>query len=235
MSKSGITNILVIILSLVFVGMSALMLFVEGVDITYLCYAICSAAIVAGIYLIVRYFLTDAYRNVNAYGFSLGTLLVILGVCGMVRAAQMAGAFIVILGIILLLSGIIVLQHSLDLRRMEDVVWIFIAVISAIILICSIMVIIEPLPDKIPYGIAVWWMMLIAGSIGVIINIYTMVRVSLYNRKEKKEQTLSTEKESNNSIADEAITKDSSESEKVEQTNTETTVETEEINTDGDI
>lgn len=182
----GLTNILVIVMSLIFVGMSALVIFVEGVETVFLCYAICVAAIIVGIYMIVHYFMTDAYRNVNAYGFSIGTLLVILGICGLLRAEQMAGAFIVILGIILLLSGIIVLQHSMDLRRMEDVIWIPALIVSALILICGIMAIIKPFEEKIDYSKYVWWMIMISGGLGILINLYTMIRVALFKKKETK-------------------------------------------------
>ena len=184
--SAGLANTLIIMMSLVFVAMSVLMIVAEDVEIIYLCYGICGAAIIAGIYMIVKYFMTDAYRNVNAYGFSLGTLLVILGICGMVRAQAMAGGFVIILGIILLLSGITVLQHSLDLRRMEDVIWIAVIIIAALILLCGIMVVIRPFADKIFYETAVWWMMLVAGVLGVVTNIYTMIRVGLFKRSERK-------------------------------------------------
>ena len=118
----------------------------------------------------------------------------ILGICGVVRAEQMAGAFIVILGIVLLLSGIIVMQHSLDLRRMNDVIWIPTIIIACIILLAGIMVTIQPMPQKIKYELIVWWMLLISSILGLIINIYTIIRVSLFKKKEKKleEQTKET-------------------------------------------
>lgn len=182
----GLANIIVIIMSVVFVAMAALRLFVEGIETTYLCYAFCAAAIIVGIYMIVKYFMTDAYKNMNAYGFSIGTLLVILGICGMIRAAKMAEAFILILGIVLLLSGIIILQHALDLRRMADVMWTVALIIASLILICSIMVIIEPFEASIPYDVVVWWMLLAAGGLGIIINVYTMIRIKLFERKAQK-------------------------------------------------
>lgn len=187
--QNSLTNISVILVSLAFIGMSALMIFVEGTKTIFLCFAICAVAIIAGIVLIVRYFMTDAYQNVNAYGFSFGTLLIILGICGMVKAEQMAAAFIVILGIILLLLGVMVLQYSLDLRRMKDVIWAFSLVVSILILICSIMVIVQPFADKIDYGTIAWWMILCSGGVGVLANLYTMIKVTLFNKKEKANET----------------------------------------------
>jgi len=183
---SGISNLLVLIMSAVFVLMASLMIFVSGVRVEYLCYAVCAAAVIAGIVMIVRYFMTDAYRNMNAYGFSFGTLLTILGICGFLKAQAMVAALITILGIILLLSGIIVLQHSLDLHRMNDVACIPVMIIAILILGCAVVIILQPMADKFGYDSYVWWMLLVSGALSFLINIYTLIRVKLFKKKEIK-------------------------------------------------
>ena len=182
--ESGLTNLIVIIMSIIFAGMSALMIFVDGVAIEYLIYAICAAAVIVGIVMIVRYFTKDAYKNVNAYGFSIGTLFVILGICGLLRVNAMAGAVLVILGIVLLLAGIIMLQHSLDLYRMGDVLRIPTLILAVAVLVCAIMAILQPFQNVIDYSVVIWWMILVSGGISFIINIYTLIKVKLYEKKE---------------------------------------------------
>ena len=185
--ETGLTNLIVIVMSIIFAGMSALMIFVTGVAIEYLIYAICAAAVIVGIVMIVRYFMTDAYRNMNAYGFSIGTLFVLLGICGFLRASDMAGAFLVILGIVLLLAGIIMLQHSLDLYRMRDVLRIPTMILAIAVLICALMAILQPFKVSIEYSVVIWWMILVVGGISLLVNIYTLIKVKLFDKKEKKQ------------------------------------------------
>jgi len=184
--QTGLTNLVVIIMSVLFAGMSALMIFVEGIAIEYLIYTVCAAAVIVGIVMIVRYFTADAYKNVNAYGFSVGTLLVILGICGLLRVNDMAGAFLVILGIVLLLAGIIMLQHALDLYRMKDVLRIPTMILAVLVLACAIMSILQPFDTMIDYSMAIWWMILVSSGVSFIVNIYTLIKVKLFSKKEKK-------------------------------------------------
>lgn len=197
----GVTNILIIVMTLVFIAMSAVMIFLDGIKVVYLCYSMCVAGIVTGIIMIVRYFVTDAYRNVKAYGFSLGTLLVILSLCGILKANQMAEAFLIILGMILLLAGIFVLQHSLDLRRLNDILWIPALIVASLILICSVVVILQPMEDRFRYDVYVWWVFLFSAALSLLINIYTMIKVSLYKRKEEKiDDTEKVEESADNNV-----------------------------------
>lgn len=204
----GATNILVLVISAILIGMASMMIFVEGVKTVYFCYAICIVGIISGICIIVRYFKTDSYKNVNAYGFSIGTMIVILGICGLIRADEMAKGFLVILGIILLFGGVIVLQHSMDLRRMADPVWVFAFIISAIIMICSITVIIRPLQLQIDYERTAWWLLMISGGLSFIINIYTIIRVFLFKKKEEKSETEKDKKENQDTDSKEPQTSD---------------------------
>lgn len=184
--NTGTANLVIIVFSVVFIILSALMIFVKEITTEYLCYGVCAAGVIAGIAMIIRYFMTDAFKNVNAYGFSLGVLFIILSICGLLRVSMMAAAIITILGVILLLSGVIILQHSLDLRRLKDVLWIPVIIISVLVLGCSVAVIIQAFAEKIPYENVVWWMILVVAVLNLIINIYTTVKVSLFTKKERK-------------------------------------------------
>ena len=185
---SHMTNLLVIFTALVFIALSAVVLFVPNVELdpSYLCYVVGAAVIIAGIVGIVRYFVTDAYRNVNAYGFSTGTLLVILGICALLRADVLAGVIDLVLGIAVLLMGIIMLQHSLDLKRMSDAVWGLVIVLAVIVTACGVVLILKPSPIQISYDAVIWWIVFVSSALGLLVNIYTMIRVAIYTHREKK-------------------------------------------------
>ena len=186
--QKSTTNLLVILMALIFIALSALMLFMPEANIMpeYLIYVVGGVIIITGIVLIVRYFITDAYKNMNEYGFSAGTLCVILGVCVLLRAAVIAGVIDLILGTSVLLMGVIMLQHSLDLKRMGDAVWGLVIVLAVLAIISGVSLILKPAPEKIEYSSFVWWVVLIVSAIGLIVNIYTMIRVAIYKHKEKK-------------------------------------------------
>ncbi len=182
------TNLLVILTAVVFAAIAAVVLFVPGLELKpeYLGYLIGAALVIVGIVFIVRYFVTDAYKNMNAYGFSAGTLLVILGICALLRADAIGIVFDLVLGIAVLLMGIIILQHSLDLKRMSDFMWVVALISSLLVVACGVIMILKPSPETIDYAKYNWWAVLISSGLGFIFNIYTLIRVAIFNKHEKK-------------------------------------------------
>lgn len=185
--KIGLTNILVLILGIVFTAIAAVMLFVGQFELVYLIYGISAAAIIYGIVMIIRYFTTDAFKNSNEYGFSVGTLIVIIGVCALIKAKEIASASVIILGLFLLLAGVVVLQYSMDLHRIKAFISSIVLLVSVLIIACSVMVILQPLKDKIQYDTVSWWMVLVSGALSLIIDIYTMIRIKIFKKKMQKE------------------------------------------------
>ncbi len=188
-TSRGVTNLVVILTALVFIALSAVVLFMPEVGFkpSYLCYVVGAAVIIVGIVQIVRYFVNDAYRNMNEYGFSIGTLLCILGVCILLRAEVISGVIDLVLGVVVLLMGIVMLQHSLDLKRMSDAVWGLVIVISALVIACGVILILKPSLLQISYDTIIWWVVLISSALGLLVNIYTMIRIALFTHKEKKQ------------------------------------------------
>ncbi len=182
------TNLLVVLTAVLFAAIAAVVLFVPGLELKpeYLGYLIGAVLVIVGIIFIVRYFVTDAYKNMNAYGFSSGTLLVILGICALLRAEAIGIVFDLVLGVSVLLMGIIILQHSLDLKRMSDFMWVVALISSLLAVACGVIMILKPSPDKIDYTKYNWWAVLISSGLGFIFNIYTLIRVAIFNRHEKK-------------------------------------------------
>ncbi|MBQ9333605.1 MAG: DUF308 domain-containing protein [Lachnospiraceae bacterium] len=190
-TSRGVTNLVVILTALVFIALSAVVLFMPeaGFKPSYLCYVVGAAVIIVGIVQIVRYFVNDAYRNMNEYGFSIGTLLCILGICILLRAEVISAVIDLVLGVVVLLMGIVMLQHSLDLKRMSDAVWGLVIVISALVIACGVVLILKPSPLQISYDTIIWWTVLVSSALGLLVNIYTMIRIALYTHKEKKQAT----------------------------------------------
>lgn len=170
----------------IFLLIGAVLLFVPKIQIIHICYGLSGVLVFVGIIQIVHYFLTESYRNMNEYGFAIGVLGVILGMCALVRVQAIADSFLLVLGIFLLLTAIIKLQYAMDLKSMKDPMWV-VAIILAVLLIAgAVCVIINPFQNMELHKLVTYNLLLVDGSLGIISNIYLFIRVKLYDRKERK-------------------------------------------------
>ena len=171
-----------------FLLMGALLLFVPQIQIIHICYGLSGVLVFVGIIQIVHYFLAESYRNMNEYGFAIGVLGVILGMCALVRVQAIANSFPLVLGIFLLLTAIIKLQYAMDLKSMKDPVWVAAIILAALLIAGAVCVIINPFKDPELHKLVTYYLLLVDGVVGIISNIYLFIRVKLYARKERKQK-----------------------------------------------
>ena len=88
--SSPVGTMFVCAMAVIYILVGAVILFVPQVSELYLAYLLCGILIVFGIVYIVRYFIKESYHDVHDYGFSIGTLFVLIGACGLARAQQVA-------------------------------------------------------------------------------------------------------------------------------------------------
>ena len=180
--------------------LGVVMLFVEQIDLKTLCYIFISLLIICGIGMIIQYLMTEAYKNINQYGLSAGALLVILGMCALVRVDRLSAYFIVWLCIWLLVSGIIKLQYALDLKALKDKTWLFLLIVSATICVCAVLLIINPFTDDTYHTYLTYIMLIADGIISLLSTAYLSLRLKRYHklsekRKEEQETMLALAKE----------------------------------------
>ncbi len=180
----GSANLLVIVMSLVFAAISAVMLFVKGIEPVFIVCVVAGVLLIAGVTMIVRYFVKDEYLNLNAYGFSIGVLMIMLSIVAFLRADSIFEAIVIVLGMVLLTLGIIVMQYSLDLKRMSDAIWGLYIVLATLIILCGMLSLLQP--GSLDYESYVWWAVMISSAISVIVNVHLMIRLAIFNKREKK-------------------------------------------------
>ena len=163
-------------------------MFVPQIQIIHICYGLSGVLVFVGIIQIVHYFLAESYRNMNEYGFAIGVLGVILGMCALVRVQAIANSFPLVLGIFLLLTAIIKLQYAMDLKSMKDPVWVAAIILAALLIAGAVCVIINPFKDPELHKLVTYYLLLVDGVVGIISNIYLFIRVKLYARKERKQK-----------------------------------------------
>ena len=172
-------------ISLIYLLLGAMMILIPELQLQYICYGISIVLLILGIVFIVKYFLTESYKNLNQYGFSIGVFLVIIGICTLVRNEQMAKSFQTYIGVCILLTAIIKLQNAMDLKALKDRAWSVICIVSVVIMVCAIIIIIDPFSDH-NYEIALtYFSLLFDGIISLFSYNYLAFRLK---RSEKKQR-----------------------------------------------
>ena len=126
------------------VGLALWFLVPQFITLAGICYVFAAAVVVCGIVLIVRYFMSEGYKNIHEYGFSAGVLLTVAGLLALIKAQEMSQWLIVAMGCLMLLASVFKLQTALDLRAIGDKLFWLWLVITVIFVGCAAVIIIDP-------------------------------------------------------------------------------------------
>ena len=87
-------------LSLVAIILGYLLLFSKTMQVTTVCQFLCGGLIAVGVISIVSYFLSGDYKRIDRYGFALGTMLVLMGIIGLIRIPDLTAHFDIYTGLL---------------------------------------------------------------------------------------------------------------------------------------
>ena len=90
-SKSSVIS--QILLAAVAIALGYLLLFGKSVALITLCQILCGGIVAIGVASIASFFLAGDYRRIDRYGFALGTLLVLMGLIGLIRINEVTANF----------------------------------------------------------------------------------------------------------------------------------------------
>lgn len=173
--------------AVLFIVVGAVMLFVESISELYLTYMVSAVLIAFGIGLIVKYFVTEAYRSLHDYGFSGGALIVILGACGLARAGQVSEQVAAFVGLLVLAVAMVMLQQALQLHIMRQKAWAGVLVVSLLTLFVSVLLLFDISSVTERVDNFAYWVMLAAGVLTLICMVISGIGVKLFLHEEKKE------------------------------------------------
>lgn len=203
-----------------FILVGGVMLFVDGIKELYLIYMISALLIALGIGLIVKYFVTEAYRSMHDYGFSGGALIVILGGCALARAGQLTTQIAAFVGLLVLAVAVVMLQQAMQLHIMRKKVWTVVLAISLVTLLSSVLLLfdIRTVTGKVE-GFE-YWVLLISGVLTLICMLISGIGVKIFLHQEhdellrmQKEQQLSLERDADQKRLESTMKKIEDESE----------------------
>ena len=142
-------TVFTLLLPIVYIVLAVLLLFIKGISTEIFAELLGALLLVMGSGMIIHYFLSHSYMDMNAYGFSIGALAIILGVCILIKSEAVGNSLSVFLNICIMLTAIIKLQNAIQLKFMKSVMWIPVLCISLAFLACTILITAYPFEDAV--------------------------------------------------------------------------------------
>ena len=174
-----------IIISVVCIALGLLLIFVPQVDVTVLSYIFCAALIVSGVVAIVAFFLTGAYKSLHNYQFAVGSLLLILGCCGLLRADELANRLDLYIGLIALTLSVVILQSTVQMKVLENKLWIaeivltVVSLIGSVIILADVRAILDHVTDF------TYWALTVVGALSLVSLLLVSIGLKAENKKAK--------------------------------------------------
>lgn len=136
-------NIAIVFTSLLLIALGLVMLCTQAVQLIFFCYGAGACLLIWGIWMISRYFLRHEFQETTNYGFSIGTLVVILGAIDLIRAKEIADSLPNYLGIIVLVEGVVMLQHTVQLKNLRGKFWSLSLLFSLFSVMASVVILLD--------------------------------------------------------------------------------------------
>ena len=191
-TKMSMLNIVIGIVFLV-IGILLVAFVPKYLSLLHLCYLLCAAVIAVGIFLIVRYFMKEAYKNLQEYGFSVGVILCLVGGVALVRAETLQSSFLFALGALVLVASVFKFQNSLDLKALSDQRWYIWLIVAAVFAVLGIIAVLNPFHDTEKLETFLSVVLILDGIATLIGTFYIFIRIRAFlngtgNPKKKKEK-----------------------------------------------
>lgn len=178
------------------VALAAALLFGQGLDAKFIIYCGCAFAMALGIFLVLKYLFGKGFTFLNDYSFAYGTLMVLLSICGFVRAADIVEHLPTLTGAMTLVMGVYLLQDMVQFAKLGNgVFWKLDFTFSLLSITAAMMVImkVEPVLSRIEnFG---YWALLISAVLVTLSNLISHAAVKRYHKKKEEEERLKEEAE----------------------------------------
>lgn len=181
-SLNGSKTVLVYAIAVLYVVLGLAFLCIPQLEAMHLCYLLAICLILLGVVRIAEYFIRESYQNSAQYGFSVGVVAIILGICAIVRVEQFVSVFHIFLGIGILLTAVIKLQHALDLRALQAGGYLWVLIVAVVMILAASVVLFDPFSDEELKNRVTYMIMIGDGLLTVISTTYLLICVRRYHR-----------------------------------------------------
>ena len=181
-SLNGSKTVLVYAIAVLYVVLGLAFLCIPQLEAMHLCYLLAICLILLGVVRIAEYFIRESYQNSAQYGFSVGVVAIILGICAIVRVEQFVSVFHIFLGIGILLTAVIKLQHALDLRALQAGGYLWVLIVAVVMILAASVVLFDPFSDEDLKNRVTYMIMIGDGLLTVVSTTYLLICVRRYHR-----------------------------------------------------
>lgn len=177
----------IVLTSVLFLAVGLVMMLMPQMKLIYFSYGAGCILMICGIWFIARYFKNQEYKKITNYGFSAGTLIVILGCCTLIRAQDIADSVSTYLGILILIEGVVMLQGTVQLKNLKGDTWLVNLVFSLISIVCSIIVILDIASIISRWEVVLYVMLVVIGVFGLASFTMVAMRIKKYHKEQERE------------------------------------------------
>lgn len=175
-------------IAVVSIAIGALLLFVPAITTRIIAMSFSILLIVAGGAFITYFFTSGAFRRVRDNTFSIGVLLAILGICGLVKLDDLVTVFPFCIGLVTLLLGILMLQETVQLTvlgtkaNIAEFVLTVLTVLAGIVVITDFRLILDSAPIFPELSL------FIAGILTLVCLLISVIAIRAVRRRKEAEE-----------------------------------------------
>lgn len=170
-------------ISIIYILFGLAMIFVPQFREIYIIYIAEAILVVYGIILIVKYFVTGSYRDIGKYGFSVGVLSILVGICMLVRSEDISVYFSLFLGACILLTSVIKLQNAVDLKGIGNQAWFLFLIIAMVFLAASIAIVLDPMGKVSAHREYIYYVLTADGAVNIISTAFLAIAIRTCGRR----------------------------------------------------
>ena len=172
----------IVMISVFFLVAGGIMIFFPQIEISNFVYVIGGFLLVGGAWEIARYFLREEYRNIANFDFSIGVLALIAGCVLILRADDAAAHIYMLFGVMVLILGVTLLQHTFALHALKSFGWIVTLIFSVALILFSVAVLLD-YGGMFSSGYLIYYLMAASGLLGIVSLFAVGLRIRHFERE----------------------------------------------------
>lgn len=167
----------ILVFSMIYVLIGLILLVMSDANMLAVCYVFSGILMLTGLILVMYYIGREVTQDNESYDLVAGVVAEVAGVYLMLSARFVSPYLPTILALLVLLSGLITFQNALDMRRMKQVFWAPIFLISLISMALGFVILYYPFEKSSNEMRVIGLAMFISGGIDVVTAVWQTIRI----------------------------------------------------------
>ena len=167
----------IFLFSMIYVLIGIILLIVSDAPMLAVSYIFSVLLIVSGIILVMYYIGREAQPDQESYDLAAGILATVAGIYLLIYAKLLTPWIPAVMGILVIVSGVITFQNALDMRRLKQVFWAPVFLISLASMALGAVILYYPFQKTSSQLRVIGASMFLSGGIDVITTLWQTMRI----------------------------------------------------------